>query len=116
MENSNFDVKIWDLKTIVVTIFVDATIVCLSLSFLASLVIQMLSVFRLVRFLATSKTAKVFLSLTALLLSIIYMHEVFAMLANFWGYPAFKMTYVSKKDVKWVNSSFFCVFDYINDE
>ena len=52
----------------------------------------MLSVLRLVRFLATSKTARVFLSLAALLLSIIYMHEVVAMLANFWGYPAFKMT------------------------
>ena len=74
------------------TIFVDATLVCLGLSFLASLIVQMLSVLRLVRFLATSKTARVFLSLAALLLSIIYMHEVTAMLANFWGYPAYKMT------------------------
>ena len=75
-----------------VTIFVDATILCLGLSFLGSLVIQLLSVFRLVRFLATTKKARVFLSLTASLLSVIYMHEVVAMLSNYWGYPAFKMT------------------------
>ena len=94
------------------TIFVDATIVCLGLSFLASLVVQMLSIFRLVRFLATSKTVRVFLSLTALLLSIIYMHEVVAMLANFWGYPAFKMTQFSKSKRKVVNSSPNCLFDW----
>ena len=96
------------------TIFVDVTLVCLGLSFLFSLVVQMLSVLRLVRFLATSKTARVFLSLAALLLSIIYMHEVVVMLANFWGYPAFKMTKRSKSKRKWVNSSWFCLIDLMN--
>ena len=91
---------------------------CLGLSFLASLVVQMFSVLRLVMFLATSKTVRVFLSLAALLLSIIYMHEVVAMLANFWGYPAFQMTYdhYSFKERKWVNSSPFCVYDVMNYE
>ena len=97
-----------------VTIFVDATIVFLGLSFLANLVVQMLSVFRMVSFLATSKTARVFLSFVAFLLAIIYMHEVVAMLANFWGYPAFEMTHRSKEDGKYVNSSPFCLYDYMN--
>ena len=70
----------------------DVTIVCLGLLFLASLVVQLLSILRLVRFLATSMTARVILSFAALLLSIIYMHEIVIMLANFWGYPALEMT------------------------
>ena len=112
--NSNRKVQNWELKTIVLTIFVDATIVCLCLSFLASLVFQMLSVFRLIRFLATSKVTRVFLSFAALLLSIIYMHEVVEMLVFFWGYPAFKMMSPSKKKKKWINSTQFCIYDFKN--
>ena len=77
----------------------------MGLSFLGSLVVQLLSVFRLARFLAATKKARVCLSLAALLLSIIYMHEVFAMLSNYWGYPAFKMTKMSKIGGEYINSS-----------
>ena len=39
VEKKNFDKEIWDPKIIVLTIFVDVTIVCFGLSFLASLVV-----------------------------------------------------------------------------
>ena len=64
------------------------TIIWLGLSFVAGLVIQILSILRLIRFLTTSKKAYVGLSLVTFLLSIIYKHEVVAMLSNYWAYPA----------------------------
>ena len=70
------------------TIFVDVAIMCLGLSFLASLAVQVVSVFRLVRFLTDTKMARVCLRFAAIVLSIIYMHEVVAMLSTYWGYPA----------------------------
>ena len=93
------------------TILVDSSIMCMGLLFLGNLVVQVLSVFRLVRFLAATKMMRVCLSSVALLLSIIYMHEVFWMLSNYWGYPAFTMTFGSYDGRKIINSSPFCLFD-----
>ena len=87
----------------------------LGLSFLGSVVIQVLSVVRLIRFLTTTKKTEIVLSLAALLLSVIYLHQVIAMLAPYWGYPALKMTYISYEWPEgWINKSVFCLFDYTN--
>ena len=88
----------------------------LGLSFLGSVVIQVLSVLRLIRFLTTTKKTQILLSLVALLLSVIYLHQVIAMLAAYWGYPALKMTLASYEwSEGWINESYFCLFDHTNE-
>ena len=87
----------------------------LGLSFVASVVIQVLSVVRLIRFLTTTKKTEIVLSLAALLLSVIYLHQVIAMLAAYWGYPANLMTI---KSYEWpeglINESYNCLYDVTN--
>ena len=70
------------------TSVVNVVIICFCLSIVAGLVIQIKSILRLMRFLKTPKEEKICLCMVACLLSIIYMHEVIAMLSIYWAYPA----------------------------
>jgi len=60
--------------------------------FLATMIIQLLSAGRLIRFLSQSKIIRGGLYILLIPLSLLYTYDVFSMLLYFWGVPAFAMT------------------------
>ena len=74
------------------SIIVDICIMVIGLSFLVNLGLQILSLLRLIQFLATSKWMKTALILSIIILSQLYILDIFLMLSPLWGAPAYNFT------------------------
>ena len=74
------------------TMIVDYLVIMFMVLFLANLLIQLLSLSRLILFTAKKIWLRILLHLTLLPLSVMYCVEVYAMLIYYWGSPALLMT------------------------
>lgn len=95
----------------------DLTILALCLFIVVNLIIQVVSFVKLIKFLTTSDNARKTLYLGLVLLSTLYLHDVFSMLLYFWGLPAFTMTDQSYLGKETINHDARCLVDFsIQDE
>ena len=74
------------------SVIVDIILMAIGLSFLVNLGLQILSLIRLIQFLSTSKLVKTALILSIIILSQLYLLDIFLMLSPLWGTPAYYFT------------------------
>ena len=77
---------------VIVTKIVGTLSIVFFLMFLANLVIQLTTIVRLVKFLTFNKWKRTVMYILLVPLTLLYVHDVFALLYSTWGAPAFKMT------------------------
>ena len=82
--------------------------------FVANLVLQVVSLVRLIKFLTKNKWARASLVLFTLAFSLLYLNDVLLMVTPQWGIPAYRMTFPSYDIGKrrYINSYRFCLYDY----
>ena len=74
------------------SVIVDIILMAIGLSFLVNLGLQILSLIRLIQFLSTSKLVKTALILSIIILSQLYILDIFLMLSPLWGTLAYSYT------------------------
>lgn len=85
--------------------------------FIVNFLIQLLSIWRLIKFLIEKRIIRYTLYLLTVPLSMLYINDIFLMLIFFWGSPAFSMTRWSVQN-DWLdpfpNNTYHCLFEELN--